>query len=214
MLVSLVLAASGANMNLAVAIVALLAIGKAFDTSQTVLNVIAVGYRRGPAGSVLYLGAVGDRYGRKLMLLVGSACSISVSVLVAYAPNPGILVLARVLGSGVGRDSSSALPDRIRAPTRVEMASGTADLQRDLGGALMQSILGALLTAGYPSAQRRDRNLRAQGPDHDGDTVGADQLVRQRVRAPCQAPAVLPGPSSPQPRPRSSKATGGHSGPA
>jgi hypothetical protein len=31
------------------------------------------------------------------------------------------------------------------------MASGTADLQRDLGGAIMQSILGALLTAGYAS---------------------------------------------------------------
>jgi MFS transporter, DHA2 family, multidrug resistance protein len=36
--------------------------------------------------------------------------------------------------------------------TRVGMASGTADLQRDLGGAIMQSILGALLTAGYASA--------------------------------------------------------------
>ncbi len=32
------------------------------------------------------------------------------------------------------------------------MASATADLQRDLGGAVMQSILGALLTAGYASA--------------------------------------------------------------
>ena len=32
------------------------------------------------------------------------------------------------------------------------MASGTADLQRDLGGAIMQSIMGALLTAGYASA--------------------------------------------------------------
>jgi MFS transporter, DHA2 family, multidrug resistance protein len=35
------------------------------------------------------------------------------------------------------------------------MASGTADLQRDLGGAIMQSILGALLTAGYASAVGR-----------------------------------------------------------
>jgi MFS-type transporter involved in bile tolerance (Atg22 family) len=35
---------------------------------------------------------------------------------------------------------------------RVGMASGTADLQRDLGGAIMQSILGALLAAGYASA--------------------------------------------------------------
>jgi len=32
---------------------------------------------------------------------------------------------------------------------RAGMASGTADLQRDLGGAIMQSIFGALLTAGY-----------------------------------------------------------------
>jgi predicted MFS family arabinose efflux permease len=36
--------------------------------------------------------------------------------------------------------------------TRVGMASGTADLQRDLGGAIMQSILGALLAAGYSAA--------------------------------------------------------------
>ncbi|HKG44198.1 MAG TPA: MFS transporter, partial [Gaiellaceae bacterium] len=36
--------------------------------------------------------------------------------------------------------------------TRVGMASGTADLQRDLGGAIMQSVFGALLTAGYATA--------------------------------------------------------------
>ena len=35
---------------------------------------------------------------------------------------------------------------------RAGMASGTADLQRDLGGAIMQSILGAVLAAGYASA--------------------------------------------------------------
>src|SRR5262249_49171943 len=32
---------------------------------------------------------------------------------------------------------------------RAGMASGTADLQRDLGGAILQSIMGAFLTAGY-----------------------------------------------------------------
>ena len=32
------------------------------------------------------------------------------------------------------------------------MASGTADLQRDFGGAIMTSIFGALLTAGYGKA--------------------------------------------------------------
>src|SRR3954454_4650647 len=35
---------------------------------------------------------------------------------------------------------------------RAGMASGTADLQRDLGGAIMQSVFGALLAAGYASA--------------------------------------------------------------
>lgn len=35
---------------------------------------------------------------------------------------------------------------------RAGMASGTADLQRDLGGAVMQSVLGVLLTVGYASA--------------------------------------------------------------
>ncbi len=32
------------------------------------------------------------------------------------------------------------------------MASGTADLQRDLGGALLTSVFGALLAAGYSTA--------------------------------------------------------------
>jgi EmrB/QacA subfamily drug resistance transporter len=98
----LVLAASVANLNLAVANVALPTIGKTFDTSQTVLNLVAVGYSLGLAASVLYLGAVGDRYGRKLMLLVGSALSIPLSVLAAYAPNPQVLTAVRILGGVTG----------------------------------------------------------------------------------------------------------------
>jgi MFS family permease len=45
--------------------VALPSIGKAFDASQTALNLVAVGYSLGLAASVLYFGAVGDRYRRK-----------------------------------------------------------------------------------------------------------------------------------------------------
>jgi roadblock/LC7 domain-containing protein len=59
-----------------------------------------------------------------------------------------------LVGAGVGlagtpasRSLTGAVPVR-----RAGMASGTADLQRDLGGAIMQSILGALLTAGYAAA--------------------------------------------------------------
>ncbi|HVN49835.1 MAG TPA: hypothetical protein VMT43_00300, partial [Acidimicrobiales bacterium] len=55
------------------------------------------------------------------------------------------------VGAGVGfagTPASHSLTGSVPV-TRAGMASGTADLQRDLGGAIMQSILGALLTAGY-----------------------------------------------------------------
>jgi hypothetical protein len=58
------------------------------------------------------------------------------------------------LGAGVGlagTPSSNSLTGSVPI-RRVGMASGTADLQRDLGGALMTSVLGALLTLGYASA--------------------------------------------------------------
>jgi len=48
------------------------------------------------------------------------------------------------------------------------MASGTADLQRDLGGAVMQSIFGALLTAGYATAFA---SLISQSGQHVSDNV-------------------------------------------
>src|SRR5687767_15418797 len=69
-LVSLILVAAVANLNLAVANVALPSIAVAFDSGQTALNLIAVGYSLGLAASVLYFGALGDRYGRKLMLVL------------------------------------------------------------------------------------------------------------------------------------------------
>ena len=73
-------------------------IGEAFDSSQTTLNLIAVGYSLGLAASVLYLGAVGDRHGRKLMLVAGMALSIPACLLAAYAPSDVVLFGARVLG--------------------------------------------------------------------------------------------------------------------
>ncbi len=53
-------------------------------------------------------------------------------------------------GTPASHSLTGSVPTR-----RAGMASGTADLQRDLGGAIMQSILGALLTAGYARAIAR-----------------------------------------------------------
>jgi DHA2 family multidrug resistance protein-like MFS transporter len=97
---SLILVAAVANLNLAVANVALPSIGVAFDSSQTTLNLIAVGYSLGLAASVLWLGAIGDRYGRKLMLVLGTTLAIPFSLLAAYAPSDEFLFVAR-LGGGL-----------------------------------------------------------------------------------------------------------------
>jgi MFS transporter, DHA2 family, multidrug resistance protein len=99
-LVALIVVAGVANLNLSVANVALPDIGKHFDSSQTTLDLIAVGYSLGLACSVLWLGALGDRYGRKLMLLLGTALAIPMSLLAAYAPSDVVLFAAR-LGGGV-----------------------------------------------------------------------------------------------------------------
>jgi MFS transporter, DHA2 family, multidrug resistance protein len=58
-LVALILVVGVANLNPSVANVALPDIGRHFDSSQTMLDLIAVGYSLGLAASVLYLGALG-----------------------------------------------------------------------------------------------------------------------------------------------------------
>jgi MFS transporter, DHA2 family, multidrug resistance protein len=58
------------------------------------------------------------------------------------------------IGAGVGfagTPASHSLTGSVPVK-RAGMASGTSDLQRDLGGAIMQSIMGALLTAGFASS--------------------------------------------------------------
>src|SRR4051812_43511410 len=109
-LIALILVAGVANLNLSVANVALPDIGKHFDSSQTTLDLIAVGYSLGLAASVLYLGALGDRYGRKLMLLLGMALSVPACLLAAFAPSDVVLFGARVLG---GLSAGMAYPTKL-----------------------------------------------------------------------------------------------------
>ena len=71
-----------------------------------------------------------------------------------------------LVGIGVGfagTPASRSLTGSVPV-TRAGMASGTADLQRDLGGAIMQSIFGALLTAGYAAAAAQRWPVRRRTP--------------------------------------------------
>ncbi len=98
MLTALILVAGVANMNLAVANVALPDIGKALDASSTQLNLIAVGYSLGLAASVLYFGAIGDRFGRKKMVVIGMALTLPASLVAGFATDVNVLFGARVFG--------------------------------------------------------------------------------------------------------------------
>jgi len=347
-LITLILAAGVANINLAVANVALPDIGKAFTASQTALDLVAVGYSLGLAASVLYLGAIGDRYGRKLLLVLGMALSVPACLLAAYAPSTAVLVAARLVGglsAGMAYPTTLALvaalwagPARTRAialwsgigsalaalgplvsgllleyfwwgsvfvftvpfavialvmatvyvPAHVNestsavdnlggilslvlvtalilasflamlllwkqgspywqvglayallgigvglfgtpasnsltgsvpvdrtgMASGTADLQRDLGGAIMQSIFGALLP---PATPPRSPQRSPQRPTRRRSPPAPRTSSRSPSPAPPPSPASTrntPTRSPPEPRPRSCTAPTGPTPPA
>jgi DHA2 family multidrug resistance protein-like MFS transporter len=141
---SLILVAAVANLNLAVANVALPDIGKAFDASQTELNLVAVGYSLGLAASVLYFGAIGDRYGRKLLLVVGTTLAIPASLLAGFAGNIDVLFAARLLG---GLAAGMAYPTTLALITALWSGPGRTKaiaLWSGLGGAI--SALGPLIS--------------------------------------------------------------------
>jgi EmrB/QacA subfamily drug resistance transporter len=143
-LISLILVAAVANLNLAVANVALPSIAKEFDSSQTALNLVAVGYSLGLAASVLYFGALGDRYGRKLMLILGMALSVPACLLAAWAPSDGVLFLARLLG---GLSAGMAFPTTLALITALWAGPGRTKsiaLWSGIGGAI--SSLGPVLS--------------------------------------------------------------------
>ena len=143
-LTALLVVAGVANLNLSVANVALPDIGKHFDSSQTTLDLIAVGYSLGLACSVLWLGALGDRYGRKLMLILGTGLAIPMSLLAAYAPTDIVLFLAR-LGGGIA--AGMAYPTTLALITALWSGPGRTKsiaLWSGIGGAI--ASLGPLLS--------------------------------------------------------------------
>jgi EmrB/QacA subfamily drug resistance transporter len=143
-LTALIVVAGVANLNLSVANVALPDIGKHFDSSQTTLDLIAVGYSLGLACSVLWLGALGDRYGRKLMLILGTSLAIPMSLLAAYAPSDTVLFIAR-LGGGIA--AGMAYPTTLALIAALWAGPGRTKsiaLWSALGGAI--ASLGPLLS--------------------------------------------------------------------
>lgn len=141
---ALVLVAAVANLPLAVANVALPDIGRHFDASQTQLNLVAISYSLGLACSVLWFGAVGDRYGRKQMLLTGVVLSAVACPVMAWAPSIQVLIGARFVG---GLAAGMAFPTTLSLITALwsgPARTRSIALWSATGGAV--SALGPLLS--------------------------------------------------------------------
>ncbi len=170
-LLALILVAAVANLNLAVANVALPDIGKAFDASQSSLNLIAVGYSLGLAASVLWLGALGDRHGRKMMLLLGVTLSVPACILAAVAPNEQVLIAARLLGgvsAGMAYPTTLALITALwSGPARTKsialwsaLGGAISSLGPLVSGALLEHFYWGLRLLGHPPAGGRCARAR------------------------------------------------------
>jgi hypothetical protein len=143
--------------------------GAMFIGQQFLQNVL--GYNSLQSGAAILPGALCmvlvaprsaklvDKQGSRLTMLTGYVFVLLgfLTMLVLWRENTSYWFVALgygLVGIGVGfagTPASHSLTGSVPV-TRVGMASGTADLQRDLGGAIMQSLFGALLAAGYTSA--------------------------------------------------------------
>ncbi len=100
------------------------------------------------AGLLLAMGALGDRIGRRTLLLIGAAAFGAVSVLAAYAPTAELLVLARALlgvaGATLAPSTLALLRGMFTDPAQRRIAIGvwTAAFT---GGFAVGPVVGGLL---------------------------------------------------------------------
>lgn len=150
-LLALVTGAIVANINLGVANVALPTIGADLGATQDQLTSIANAFALGLASTVLYLGSIGDRYGRKLLFVAGGVLTVPMAMLAAWAPTPEVLTLAR-FGGGLAAallfpTTLSLISALYRGHSRVAaialwsgLGGGVAALGPLIGGWLLESF--------------------------------------------------------------------------
>lgn len=151
MLLALVVGAIVANINLSIANVALPTIGADLGASQDQLTSIANAFALGLASTVLYLGSIGDRYGRKLLFVLGATLTIPTAMLAAWSTSPEMLTIARFLGGVAAAllfpTTLSLISALYRGHAKVSaialwsgLGGGVAALAPVIGGWMLQSF--------------------------------------------------------------------------
>lgn len=150
-LAATVLGSAVASIDATVVGIALPAIGRDFHTGLETLQWVVTAYTLTLASLLLVGGALGDRYGRRRVFLIGVVWFALASALCGLATGPGVLIAARAL-QGVGAalltpgslailEASFQGDDRGRAIGAWSGLSGVATaIGPFLGGWLVQAV--------------------------------------------------------------------------
>ena len=180
--------------------VALRTIGEDLDASLAELQWITNGYLLSLSSLILLGGSLGDRFGRRRIFVIGTVWFAAASLLCGLAPNPEVLIAARVL-QGVGGALltpgslamiQGAFVREDRAPA-IGAWSGLGSIAAAIGpfvgGGLVQYadwrwifLINLPLARGHGRrrAARRARRPATRTPRVDFDVVGARPRRRSR----------------------------------
>ena len=150
MLFATVLGSAMASIDATVVGIALPAIGKNFHSSLASLQWVVTAYTLTLAGLLLFAGALGDRYGRKLVFVVGVVWFALASLLCGAAVNTAMLIGARALqgvGAALLTPGSLAIIEASFAPADRGKAIGAWSGFAGVGSAIGPFIGGYLIQA-------------------------------------------------------------------
>jgi MFS family permease len=183
--------------------VALPDIQRSLHASAAAIEWLVSGYALTSATMLVAGGRLGDHYGRRRWFSIGLAVFVLASALCAIAPDPGVLVAARVLqGAGAAVMAPNILailgmtytgPDRVRAISVYGIVMGLAAVSGQLiGGVLIDANVAGLgwraifwinVPIGVAALAATPRLVRESRAEHAGrlDLAGAALLATALV---------------------------------
>ncbi|MGC4756300.1 MFS transporter [Micromonospora trifolii] len=104
------------------------------------------------AGFLVTMGTLGDRVGRRRLLLIGAAAFAVVSVVAAYAPNPPLLIAARALlgvaGATLMPSTLALISNMFQIPAQRAVAVGVW-MSCFMGGMAVGPVIGGVLLENF-----------------------------------------------------------------
>jgi DHA2 family multidrug resistance protein-like MFS transporter len=136
-------------MDLTVLFLAIPAITRDLQPSSAELLWITDIYGFLLAGSLITMGRLGDRVGRRRLLLIGAGAFGAISVLAAFSTSPGMLIASRALlgiaGATLAPSTLSLISNMFQDPGQRKIAIGVWVTSFSLGSAIGPVVGGAFL---------------------------------------------------------------------